>query len=387
MKNRIGLILLAIFSIFNNGDSQDEITRDTGINLIPNPSFEKFRNKNPDLNAEASVVYRNYLSKWGSPTKSTPDLIYTYNDGVSDQARTGEKMVGILTHNPNSKRSDTWREYAQVKLTQSLEEGKNYHIEFWVKRHRQANMASNNIGAYLGKAPIVEKNYEPITDMPLAVNQTNIINPDEPKWEKISGDYIAYGGEKFLIIGNFYNNENTTFKSVKNLGEPAWGNPYYLLDDVSIREIIIEEPIVEEPVFENVKIEEGQIIRLDRIYFDFDKWDLLPASNEQLDELVGLLNSYPSMRIAVHGHTDSKGSDRYNEVLSDRRSKAVHDYLLNHAVEYSRLEYKGFGEVKPVDTNDSDEGRQNNRRVEFLVLELNEENVEVENVVHYGEEK
>lgn len=387
MKNRIGLILLAIFSLIHNGYSQDEIKRDTGINLVQNPSFENFRNKNPDLNAEASIVFRNYLSKWGSPTKSTPDLIYNYNDGVSDQARTGEKMVGLLTHNPNSKRSDTWREYTQTKLSQTLEEGKIYHIEFWVKRHRQANMASNNIGAYLEKAPIVEKNYEPITGVPLAINQTNIINPGEPQWEKISGDYTAFGGEQFMIIGNFYNNENTIFKSVKNIGEPAWENPYYLLDDVSVREIIMEEPIVEVPVFENVKIEKGQIIRLDRIYFDFDKWDLLPASNEQLDELVGLLNSYSSIRIAIHGHTDSKGSDQYNETLSDDRSKAVYDYLLNQNIDYTRLEFKGFGEVKPIDTNNTDEGRQNNRRVEFVVLEINEENVEVVNVVHIGDEK
>ena len=186
-----------------------------------------------------------------------------------------------------------------------------------------------------------------------------------------------------------YNNKNTKFKSVKNLAEPAWENPYYLLDDVSLREIIHIEPeiaIVEEPVFENVKIEKGQVIRLDRIYFDFDKSDLLPASNQQLDELVTLMNNYPSMKIAIHGHTDSRGSDRYNEVLSDRRSRAVYDYLLNQNVDYGRLEFKGFGEIRPVDTNDTDEGRQNNRRVEFVVLEINEENVEVENVVHKGEE-
>lgn len=389
MRNQFGIILFVLLASFQSTFSQDKITRDTGINLVPNPSFEKFRNKNPDLNAEPFVVYRNYLSKWGSPTKSTPDLIYSFNDEESDQARTGEKMVGILTHNPNSKRSDTWREYAQTKLDQPLVGGKTYYLEFWVKRHRQANMASNNLGAYLGNAPIIEKNYEPITEVSLAVNESNIMNPDEPTWVKVSGDYIAQGGEKFLIIGNFFNNENTTFKKVKNIAEPAWENPYYLLDDVSIREIIIEEPeivVVEEPIFENVKIEKGKTIRLDRIYFDFDKWDLLPASNEQLDELIRLLNSYPSMRIAIHGHTDSRGSDRYNEILSDHRSRAVHDYLLNQNIDYTRLEFKGFGEVKPVDTNDSDEGRQNNRRVEFVVLEMNEENVEVEHVSRIEEE-
>jgi len=385
MRNQILLIILVISPLFNIAFSQDQIQRDTGINLVPNPSFEQLRKKNPDLNAEPYIAYRNYMSKWASPTKTTPDLIFNINDGTSDEARTGEKMIGILTHNPISKRSDTWREYVQVKLDQPLTEGKEYVMEFWIKRHRQANMASNNIGAFLGKAPIVEKNYEPITDMELVINQTDIINPDEPKWEKISGSFHAQGGEKFLIIGNFHNNENTKFKTVKNLGEPAWANPYYLLDDVSLREIIVEEPEpiiaeVEEPVFEDVKIEKGQVIRLDRIYFDFDKYDLLESSNEQLDQLVSLLNKYQSLKIAIHGHTDSRGSERYNETLSHQRSKAVHDYLLNQNIDYTRLEFRGFGEIQPVDTNDTEEGRQYNRRVEFVVLEINEENVEVENV-------
>lgn len=383
MTNQLILTLIVIISSFQQVFSQYEMHRDTGINLVPNPSFEKLRKKKPDLNAEPYVAYRNYMSKWASPTKTTPDLIFNINDGASDEARTGEKMIGILTHNPISKRSDTWREYVQVKLDQTLSEGKEYHLEFWVKRHRQANMASNNLGAYIGKAPIVEKNYEPITDMELILNHTEIINPDEPHWEKISGNFFAQGGEKFLIIGNFYNNENTNFKKVKNIGEPAWENPYYLLDDVSLKEIISEEPEiveVEEPVFEDVKIEKGQIIRLDRIYFDYDKYDLLPESNVQLDELVTLLNSYQSIKIAIHGHTDSRGSDRYNETLSNHRAKAVHDYLIQQNIDYTRLEFQGFGEIQPVDTNDTDIGRQHNRRVEFVVLEINEENVEVENM-------
>ena len=161
----------------------------------------------------------------------------------------------------------------------------------------------------------------------------------------------------------------------------AWENPYYLLDDVSLKQIMKPEPVVvaePEPVFEDIEIKKGQVIRLDKIYFDFDKSDLLPASNEQLDKLVTLLDSYPSMRIAIHGHTDSRGSDSYNERLSDDRSKAVYHYVASKAINPNRLNYKGFGEVQPVDTNETDEGRQNNRRVEFVMLEINDENVKIE---------
>ena len=382
MRNRIQLTLLAFFLISNLSFGQEDATENLGTNLVPNPSFESLRNKSPDLSIDAYLAYRNYLSRWASPTKTTPDLLFNVNDDQSPMARTGEKMLGILTHNPISKRSDTWREYAQVKLTQTLQEGEEYELEFWVKRHPQANMASNNMGAFLGYKPIILKNYDPINELELVVNETNIINPDEPKWVKISGRFIAKGKEHFLVIGNFHNNENTKFKDVKNLVEPAWENPYYLLDDVSLKQIIKTEPVVvaePEPVFEDMEIKKGQVIRLDKIYFDFDKSDLLPASNEQLDKLVELLNAYPSMRIAIHGHTDSRGSDTYNEKLSDSRAQAVFNYVGRHAVSPNRLTYKGFGEVSPVDTNETDEGRQNNRRVEFVVLELNDENVEIEN--------
>lgn len=379
MRNRIQLTLLAIFLWSNFTYGQEE---NLGPNLIPNPSFEDLRHKSPDLSVDAYLAYRNYIGKWASPTKTTPDLLFNINDGDSPMARTGDQMLGILTHNPISKRSDTWREYAQVKLTQTLQAGEEYELEFWVKRHPQANMASNNMGAFLGYKPIVLKNYDPISDLELVVNETEIINPNAPEWVKISGRFTAKGKEHFLVIGNFYNNENTKFKEVKNLVEPAWENPYYLLDDVSLKQIMKPEPVVvaePEPVFEDIEIKKGQVIRLDKIYFDFDKSDLLPTSNEQLDKLVELLEAYPSMRIAIHGHTDSRGSDSYNERLSDDRSKAVYHYVASQAINPNRLNYKGFGEVNPVDTNETDEGRQNNRRVEFVVLEINDENVKIEN--------
>jgi OmpA-OmpF porin, OOP family len=87
-----------------------------------------------------------------------------------------------------------------------------------------------------------------------------------------------------------------------------------------------------------------------------------------LDEAVDTLKRYPNVRVEVDGHTDSKGSDAYNQKLSERRAKGVYDYLIAHGVDASRLDGpKGFGESQPIDTNDTAEGRQRNRRTELKV--------------------
>jgi len=90
------------------------------------------------------------------------------------------------------------------------------------------------------------------------------------------------------------------------------------------------------------------------------------ASVQILDEAVDTLKRYPNVRVEVDGHTDSVGSDAYNQKLSERRAKGVYDYLTSHGIDASRLDGpKGFGDSAPIDTNDTAEGRQRNRRTEL----------------------
>ena len=117
------------------------------------------------------------------------------------------------------------------------------------------------------------------------------------------------------------------------------------------------------------KIEIGNTIVLRNIFFDFDKATIRPESANELDRLIKLLNDNPTVKIELGSHTDSKGSDDYNLKLSDNRSKSVVDYLIGKGISASRLVAKGYGETKPIDTNDTDAGRQNNRRTDFKILE------------------
>lgn len=115
-------------------------------------------------------------------------------------------------------------------------------------------------------------------------------------------------------------------------------------------------------------IEIGLVVRLNNVFFDFDKWDLRPESFVELDRVVKLLNENPKIEIEMSAHTDSYGSDEYNVRLSGNRAKSVMDYILSKGIAPGRIVSKGYGETVPVATNETDEGRQMNRRVEFKIL-------------------
>ena len=117
-----------------------------------------------------------------------------------------------------------------------------------------------------------------------------------------------------------------------------------------------------------VKLEEGKTIELKHIYFDFDSWELHPRSFIELEKLLRILQENENMVIEIVGHTDSVGEDAYNKYLSRKRAKSVVLYLLDHFIPAKRLLYKGLGEEIPVASNDNDDGRQLNRRVEFRIL-------------------
>lgn len=117
-------------------------------------------------------------------------------------------------------------------------------------------------------------------------------------------------------------------------------------------------------------IEKGQTIRLNNIFFDSGKYDLLPESYAELDRLYKVLQTNKGLKIEIGGHTDAVGSDANNMTLSNNRANAVMQYLVTKGISKDRLSSKGFGETKFIATNDTEEGKQLNRRVEFVILEL-----------------
>jgi outer membrane protein OmpA-like peptidoglycan-associated protein len=112
----------------------------------------------------------------------------------------------------------------------------------------------------------------------------------------------------------------------------------------------------------------GESIVLRNIFFETDSYDLKAESNVELDKLIRYLEQNPELRIEIGGHTDNVGTSSYNLTLSQNRADAVKQYLIDNGIDTGRLVSKGYGDTQPIDDNQTEEGRANNRRTEIKVL-------------------
>ncbi|MCA8830102.1 OmpA family protein [Hymenobacter pini] len=115
-------------------------------------------------------------------------------------------------------------------------------------------------------------------------------------------------------------------------------------------------------------VRSGRSIVLNNLFFDTKEYELKPKSRTELNRLVGFMKQYPDILVEISGHTDDVGSDDDNLVLSQNRAKSVYSYLISQGVKAQRLRFKGYGETKPLNPNDTDEHRQQNRRIELRIL-------------------
>jgi len=103
------------------------------------------------------------------------------------------------------------------------------------------------------------------------------------------------------------------------------------------------------------------------VLFDTGSYTLKPGAREKLAKISGILLAHPGLTLQIEGHTDSVGTDDFNQQLSERRSDSVRDFLAENGVAVSSITARGFGKTQPVATNDTADGRQRNRRVELVV--------------------
>jgi len=120
--------------------------------------------------------------------------------------------------------------------------------------------------------------------------------------------------------------------------------------------------------FKLTKIKIGESVEINNIFFDFNSDTLRLESEPELQRALKLLTDYPSLRIEIQGHTDSIGTDAYNKTLSERRAKAVANWLIGHGIDTNRLVIVGLGRAVPASDNVTEEGRQRNRRTEFHII-------------------
>jgi outer membrane protein OmpA-like peptidoglycan-associated protein len=123
------------------------------------------------------------------------------------------------------------------------------------------------------------------------------------------------------------------------------------------------------------KVEIGQKFVMENIFYNFNKWDILPESEVELNKLVAIMNDNPSWKVELGSHTDARGSDSYNEVLSQKRSDSAVDYIVNNGIGRNRIIAKGYGESQLINrckngVECTDEEHRQNRRTEFTILEM-----------------
>lgn len=132
-----------------------------------------------------------------------------------------------------------------------------------------------------------------------------------------------------------------------------------------------EESAESKPVTKDIKllsVQQNATVVLNNLFFDLNKYELKQNSTTELEEVISFLNQNPTIKIEIGGHTDNSGTEPYNQQLSEKRANSVAEYLVAHQVEKLRIVTKGYGSKKPIASNDSEENKQLNRRIEFKIL-------------------
>jgi len=400
MKRILPFLPVAFFFFqISSGQAQlfkELITDDEGYhNYVPNNGFEETKREYCRWNQNGRHYMENVIA-WDSPTETTPDILSlrvkntcwanpTKHSNGKQGPRNGDNMAGIKTYGKGGTET-FWHEYLVVELDSALMPGERYYAEVFASRAVSSKLASNNIGIYFSDTAIVTRDRMPLFFTP-HVNSEKLIKSYWNAWQRVSGVFEVESPKKYMIIGNFYHDDATEIREF----EEGQGGAYYYIDDVKVRRALPEEKLSPKPKrsiaprpkivlkkaeivstkeikLDSIAYKVGDRVRLENIFFEFDKAELLPESKAELDKLVDILTDYPHMKIEIGGHTDNVGSDDYNLKLSEARAQEVVSYLQSKDVEEDRLSYRGYGSHRPLTSNANDAGRAMNRRVEFMIL-------------------
>lgn len=335
------------------------ITFYTGVfsqNLVSNPSFEQYKRR-PAAMLDEGLEFTRAVPGWVSPNRASTDFItprFRSSKVQLVEPHSGDNIVGSVVQGAH------WAEYISTQLKEPLEIGKKYYVEFWINAPQSYN--KNATGT-----PAFNDHFGVLFDKRLYFTNTKIIeakpqitaHPDaklQPlTWQKINGSFTATKAATHLYIGQFFDNNAPT-----NIIEA-----YYFLDDVFVEKIEKEAEKFEPSKTYKIEGKVASIV-MENIYFETDQYKLLPESFKELNKLVKIMKDNPSMTINIKGHTDSDGGKDHNQILSENRANAVHDYLVDQGISQNRLSHEGHGASQAIADNSTAQGKQKNRRVEFV---------------------
>ncbi len=355
------LYIIVLFFSFLGTYAQEKI--EIVKNIVPNGGFENYRKKSGNIKNAIPWQQIASVDYYQQPLS---------NDTTKQKgARTGDCYAGLRFQKK-------YKEFVQVKLAESLHRGTTYEFEMYVRFAYWSNATLKLMGALFTKVGYKSQGDALKTAIVDSVCKKGGFN-NGFQWFKISGKYIADGGEKYLTIGNFSAKVKSDFIKL-NKFKFGFKEAYYFIDDISlVKAKVIEEKIKVEIVGSSIVLEEdsildvkkgikvGEKITLKNIFFENGHYYILPESFPELNKLAQYLIRNPSMEIRINGHSDNGGSKGKNQRLSEQRAREVFEYLIKKGTQ-NKMYFKGFGSQFPVATNETDIGKAQNRRVEFEII-------------------
>ncbi len=343
-------------------------------NLVINPSFEE--NKLCPITIGS---FNHIVTNWSTPNLGSTDYFNSCSKTVGNEnffgkqtAKNGQAYAGMYIMAP-----DNYREYIQGKFTQTLTKGKKYTITFYISLAEISSHAIRDLGVLFLNEPL-NTNSDNLINLNKVLNEVEnshfvLINSHEfyskkENWEKITFDYVATGFEQVFIIGNF--DEDNKIANIKVQKTKIPDASYYYLDNISVASFDEAKPkdVTTQIIEKNQLLERDKVYTLKNVLFDFDKHDLLESSTKELDQLYNYLKSLLRLQIEIYGHTDDVGSQKRNDELSLLRAKTVALYLISKGLKGERIKASGYGNRFPLTSNDTEQGRSQNRRVEFKLI-------------------
>lgn len=373
-------------SIAKKGQSGWEIPKDVVIEDFINTNnyvgyFLSNDNKNLLMTVERpgglgqKDIYVSFVKDDGtfSKPKSLGNVVNTFDDEAnpflaSDGktlyfASKGHPGYGYFDLFVTKRLDDTWTNWSKPENLGKIINSSGYELSIF--------LSAKGDKAYVGRERDIWEIDNTVKQDPVALVKGKVY---DSKTKKVMSAPIVYNALKTnKELGTAVSDPSTgSYSIVLPYGEKysfmAEKEGYYAVTQNVDLSDLKEYKEIEVDLYLN-PIEKGEIIRLNNIFFASGKYELLAESYGELDKLLQVLKSNSKMKIEISGHTDAVGADSDNLTLSNNRANAVMNYLLGKGIAKDRLSAKGYGETKFIATNDTDEGKQLNRRVEFVILE------------------
>lgn len=334
-------------------------------NLVKNPSFE-ISSKCPEIKGNLSKDVEN----WSVSSLGTTDYFNTCsktmgvpnNFSGSQAAKFGKGYAGLYLFAPSD-----YREYLQGELSATLKKNYIYNISFYISLSDKSNYSVKDFEILFTKDRVKGTSKKPLSGLAAkgkSISDYNFVRKsssgffeDREDWMLVSTEFTAKGTENFITIGNFKNNSLTRLHERKDA--TAKNAAYYYLDMVSVTVVREAEQ------YENYDL--NTVYVFNDVEFKTDKHNIQKKYSKSLHSLYYKLKKDKSLYVSIYAHTDNVGDEKRNNELSHNRAREVAGFLIEKGISEKRIRWSGKGSKHPVAKNITVDGRQKNRRAEFII--------------------